>query len=250
MTIKFYIIRKKDDELSESLSSDAINSALRFGIDVEKVDGLYKNDAIDYLKSRNLSPYIGEDGKETKFTSSFSRKGVLASHYFLWEKCVNCDLPIGILEHDAIFVRGIPNDILEKFDDILNFDFISRPFKNGKLLGKFFRKKSELYKAKATEKKELEIKKFNGYSSDSLVFNTNSISNSYIRGVHGYIIKPSGANKLMNAATKYGYLTADAHINTFFVDIFYTTPSVVMINDFFCNTSNYEKFSHCHNDQF
>lgn len=250
MNINFYVIRKKSDSISEKLSDECIKSAEKFGIyNIKKFDGLYKEDAINFIKSKNLTPFL-ENNQETIFTNSFSRKGAFASHYSLWEESYITNNPICILEHDAIFVKKIPDDVLEKFNDILNFDFISRQFKKGKLRGKFFRNNPSLYEELATQDKNLEIKKFNGYSNENLIFNTYGIGQSYIRGVHGYLIKPAGAKKLIDAAANCGYLTADAHINTFFLDIFYTDPNIVMINQFFCNNENYEKFSHCHNDQF
>ena len=56
------------------------------------------------------------------------------------------------------------------------------------------------------------------------------INNNHIRGAFGYIIKPSGAKKLIEATEKYGILPADVQPNLAYCNINYTLPSTVMLN--------------------
>ena len=56
------------------------------------------------------------------------------------------------------------------------------------------------------------------------------INNNHIKGAFGYIIKPSGAKKLIEATKKYGILPADVQPNLLYCNMHYANPSIVMLN--------------------
>jgi GR25 family glycosyltransferase involved in LPS biosynthesis len=246
--MKFYVIRKKNDPLSEKLSDESVFSGLKYGIEVEKFDALYGEDGISFLKSNNLKPFLF-NGKETKLTEEIQRKCVFASHYSLWLKCLNLDSPIGILEHDAVFIRHLPHDIESLFEDVLYLDFYSRPFLNGKITSGFFWKEPKKYKEMAENDIDITINPFYGYQKNRSNTLLEDIKSNYIRGVHGYIINPTGAKKLIDAAKNFGYLTSDAHINPLYAKIHVCEPSIVRINEFFCSEKNFRAHSHCEVDK-
>jgi GR25 family glycosyltransferase involved in LPS biosynthesis len=247
MTVKFYVLRKKDDALSEKLSDECTLSAKERGIEVEKFDALYGNDGLEFLSQHGLETFKLPDGN--RHILAVQRKCVFASHYKLWLRCLDENKTIGILEHDALFLRSIPVKIEMLFDDVFYLDFFSRPFMNGKILSGFFWKHPKKYTDMVNGYgREMQIKQFHGYSDinkQKKLPTLEDISSNYIRGVHAYMIKPDGARKLIDAADRYGYLTSDAHINPFYVNIHTCNPSIARINQFFCNENNFRKNSHC-----
>jgi GR25 family glycosyltransferase involved in LPS biosynthesis len=245
MSIEFYVIRKKDNTLSERLSDDAVNTGRNFGIKVHKFDALYGQDGLDFLSENNLKAFKEANGKESGYTRAIQRKCVFASHCKLWFECIEKNETIGILEHDAIFLRKLPDDIISRFDDVLYLDTYSRPFISGKVYNGFFWKHPEKYKSLSENKETIKIEKFDGYETRLKEVTIGNIGRNYIRGVHGYLVRPSGAKKLIEAARNYGYLTADVHINPYFTSIHVCKPSIARINDFFCNGKNFREHSHC-----
>ena len=86
------------------------------------------------------------------------------------------------------------------------------------------RKKIELEKNNIIEVKPLQEQ------TKSLKHHFKYINANHIKGAFGYIIKPSGAKKLIEATKKYGILPADVQPNLLYCNMNYTTPSIVMLN--------------------
>src|SRR6056297_2013324 len=118
--IDFYCIHKKDDVDTQAPLNDAINSGKQFNINVIPYAGVYSN--IDSIISQEKL-FINLNGKHKVTRRGKGVLGCFLSHYFLWKKCVKENITIGVLEYDAVFIRELPNNILDQFDDYLNLDY-------------------------------------------------------------------------------------------------------------------------------
>ena len=121
--------------------------------------------------------------------------GCFASHYRLWQRCVELDEPIIILEHDAVFRSSIPP---LRFKHVI---LLSRPsFTNGRYRFRDLRhpRPREIF-----------------YPMNMLA------------AAHCYAISPSGARILINAAERELIFPADSFINKARMDILYYHPYLV-----------------------
>jgi glycosyl transferase family 25 len=139
-------------------------------------------------------------------------KGCFLSHFLLWKKCLELNKPILILEHDALAIRELPKDILDYNYDILNLDYASRQIEN------YWEYVETDHGLEILSWEKSSRKGYGGYNKSS------------IPGIHGYIIKPSGAEKLIKFSKQQGTLPADIQINSLVVDLKYTKTSYVKIN--------------------
>ena len=97
-----YIIRLKGHKISESLAKRCADSCDKVGMKYQYWD------AFDGTKDginppENLNPFM----KMVKISDHFLTKSEVAcalSHISLWAKCVEDDMPLVVLEHDAIMV--------------------------------------------------------------------------------------------------------------------------------------------------
>jgi len=221
--MKAVVIRKFNDELSEGLADQCIESAKQFNITVTKVDGVY-DCHYELLQEYNLFPYPKIVTKKLRL----GYIGCFLSHFLLWKECVATQQPILIFEHDGLMIRPLPNNILDTFDTILNLDPASRT--------------ADDYEEYLQLDQELTIDPYPYVVTDKLKYR--SINMTHIKGIHAYIIKPAGAEFLLNSINKFGYIAADVAINQFYVGFYATKPSYARINPFFCNKKNVKQFSH------
>tara|TARA_B110000503_G_C7157301_1_gene417893 strand:- start:2782 stop:3504 length:723 start_codon:yes stop_codon:yes gene_type:complete len=219
--IDFYCIHKENDVPSQAPLNDAIASGKKFNINVIPYAGVYSN-IDDIIAKEGLIINPGGSHKVTR-----RGKGVLGcflSHYFLWKKCVELNIPIGVLEYDAILIKALPKNILLQFNDYLNLDYTRHTHLGLSSKGHEYTEQIELEKNNLVEVKPLiEISK-------STVHSFKYINSNHIKGAFGYIIKPAGAAKLIQATKKYGILPADVQPNLLYCEMKYTTPSIVMLN--------------------
>lgn len=219
--INFYCIHKEADAESQKPLNDAINSGKQFNINVIPYPGIYSN--IDAHIEEN-SLFVNPAGKHKVTRRGKGVLGCFLSHYYLWKKSVESNVALGVLEYDAIFIRSIPDDILTQFDDYLNLDYTRHTHLGLSSNGNEY-------------VQQIELEKNNNFTVNSLVETRKNkihsfkyINNNHIKGAFGYIIKPSGAKKLIEATKTHGILPADVQPNLLYCEIKYTTPSVVMLN--------------------
>ena len=97
-----YIIRIKDNELSEQLAArcavtcDSVGMPYEF---FEAIDGT--SGALTNIPDQQVTKLL----KRVNTTLTLAEIGCLLSHFYLWVKCVEFDQPIVILEHDAVMVK-------------------------------------------------------------------------------------------------------------------------------------------------
>lgn len=159
--MKAFVITVKQLPQSVNVAKRCIESAAKFGIKVEHWKATTPEDKpIDIFREEGLSP--------RNFSLKFSRKeNVLScflSHYFLWNSCVKANEPYLILEHDAVFVKELPEIINLSEYPIINFGKPSYgAFNIRKGFGPLFSKR-------------------------------------HLPGAHGYTISPEGASLLIQKA--------------------------------------------------
>lgn len=138
-------------------------------------------DAIDGRRESHFlfSHYDAESRRKLyKEPLSGSELGCWASHYLLWQRCVAENVPFLILEDDIIIDAVLP-EMMKHLDEI------SADYPYLRLAGIYHDKPSRF----VTNKYGINIR-------------------HYIKGVCGtqaYIVHPSGAKKLLNAAHKWLY---------------------------------------------
>jgi GR25 family glycosyltransferase involved in LPS biosynthesis len=222
--MKTFIIRLKNNIISEKYASECVSQAQRFGISVEYFNAINGLEYQEHLKKLNIKP---------KYKFKKQRHGVYGcflSHYYLWEKCLKDNEPYLILEHDGYIIRPLPEDILNNFSDVLKLDNLDPYSKNyNKLIEDNASLNVEYIKyTNPTPKTSVDK---NGVSKHG--------TGSYLKGAYGYIIKPHAAKKLLSWIKENGFVPADQQIGDAIVDIKVTTPTIVRLHpDYFNNMSN------------
>jgi len=213
--IKGFVIVKEGDETSNQLAEECIASGADHGFNIEKFSGVYDN--IDQLFETNKL-FVNPDGNKKVRTNGV--KGCFLSHFSLWKKCVELNETIAVFEYDALVINTLPKNIVKKFDDYLNLDYARHLYLNEDV---------EKYKSELISSDEILTYKFSeNIDSDKRSFKY--INRNHIRGAYGYLITPNGASKLINAARTEGMLPADVLPNMKYINLHYTTPSVVRLN--------------------
>lgn len=220
--IDFYCIHKEDDADSQEPLNDAIKSGKQFGINVIPFPGVYSN-INKKLNEENL--FVNRQGSHKITRRGNGVIGCFLSHFYLWKKCVEENTPIGILEYDAIFIKPLNNKILDSFEDYLNLDFTRHAYLQAQSNGE---KYLEQIKNESNNKTTINTLNENTKAKDKNLIKY--LNNNHIKGAFGYIIKPSGAKKLIGASKTYGILPADIQINLAYCDVKYVSPSIVMLN--------------------
>lgn len=207
--MKTFIIRLKDNLISEKYADLCVTQAANYGVTVEKFDAINGVEYQQHLDKLKISPrYKFKKGKVGVF-------GCFLSHYYLWRQCAEDTIPYTILEHDGFFIRPLPADILDKFDDVLKLDN--------------FNPWSKAYDELTAGNGSGEINVIT-YFNPKTKFEEKNQTGNYMRGAFGYIIKPHAAKKLINWISVNGFVPADCQIGNAIVDIKVVVPSIVRLH--------------------
>jgi glycosyl transferase family 25 len=207
--MKYFIIRLKNNPISEKYAAECVEQARTFDICVEYFDainGLEYQQHLDRLKIR--PKYKFKKGRAGVF-------GCFLSHYYLWKKCSEDNIPYTILEHDGYFINALPDNVLERFQDVLkldNLDPFSSEYNN---------------RIESQTGSNISINKYYNPTAKSLEKNQ---TGNYMRGAYGYIIKPHAAKKLIDWISINGFVPADNQIGDALVDIQVISPTVVRLH--------------------
>jgi glycosyl transferase family 25 len=212
--MKSFIIRLKNNSISEKYAAECVNQAKTFGIDVDYFDAINGLEYPSHLEKLKIFPrYKFKKGRAGVF-------GCFLSHYYLWKKCIADGIPYLILEHDGYFVEPLPDDILDRFADVLKLDE-QDPFSK------------EYNLALDNEKnKPITYKKYHNATAKFLEKNQ---TGNYMRGAYGYIIKPHAARKIVKWISINGFVPADNQIGDALVDIQVVTPTIVRLHPAYHN---------------
>lgn len=124
--MKAFVITLEGNAYSEDVAQRCIDSAAKFGLDVEKYYGVNRTHAKEIMEQEGLEwkwahnntkadvcpitglrqhPYTAAD---TTLADLDSKIGCSMSHFLMWKFCSRIDEPLLILEHDAVFLRPLP----------------------------------------------------------------------------------------------------------------------------------------------
>jgi len=216
LNIPSYVITMQGEAISENLAKECVESAEKFGIKPEIFPAIHGKDINVQWYKHNL--------KDFKFNQRIKKinpgmVGCLISHLSLWKKCIELQQPILIFEHDAIVIREIPHSIIAKFEDVCNLDWLSRRTTD-------YDRQVQINRG---DNVHLYMKKRPPYSGLELY------NKSHIKGAHAYIIKPQGAQKLVDFVWASGALAPDVVINSVSCLLTYSETSYCRINPSFWN---------------
>jgi GR25 family glycosyltransferase involved in LPS biosynthesis len=214
--MKPFIIRLKNNAISEKYADLCVAQAQQFGINVEYFDGINGLEYQQHIDRLKISPrYKFKKGHAGVF-------GCFLSHYYLWQRCVTEAQPFLIMEHDSYFVRPLPADILDHFTDVLKLDNLD-PY-------------SKHYNNQIEEQQNwpVEISTYHNPHAKTLNEGSDFVNKigtgNYLRGTYGYIIKPHAAQKLIHWINHNGFLPSDQQIGNHVVDIKVVVPTVVRLH--------------------
>lgn len=212
--MKSFIIRLKNNATSEKYASECVAQAKKFGIDVEYFDAINGNEYPEHLDKLGIEPrYRFKKGRAGVF-------GCFLSHYYLWQQCTQDNVPYIILEHDGYFVKPLPDNILDKFDDVLKLDNLD-PY-------------SKHYEKWLVEQQDSPLGIQRYYNDQAKCLDKNQTGN-YMRGAYSYIIKPHAARKILDWIKINGFVPADQQLGSDIVDIRVTIPTIARLHPAYFN---------------
>lgn len=199
-------------DFSKKVCRSCLEQGKKYGVDIIPFKGIHGLNSLKILNELSLKPkYFFKQGRRGVF-------GCFLSHYLLWLECIKTNVPYLILEHDAFFIRNLPANIIDKFDDVLKLDNES-PY-------------SEDYEKKVSINHEFEIVKYHNKTPKNLELNE---TGNYMHGAYSYIIKPEAAKKIVAWIRLNGFLPADIQIGDKIVDIKVTIPTIARIHPIYNN---------------
>jgi len=204
------------------MAQECYDQAIKFGITPEFFDAINGNEADKHYAITKIKP---------KRKMKKGRLGVLGcffSHYYLWKKCIQDNVPYIILEHDGYILREIDNSILDTFDDVLKLDRLD-PY-------------SKAYNQRLEDEFSMTttVEKYTNLSNKNPV---KIGTGNYFKGAYAYIIKPAGAQKLINHIEEHGHVPADQQIGDWVVNTRTTVPSLARLHPFYAIGSNINSMS-------
>jgi len=215
--MKAFIIRLEENSHSCDMAQDCFEQAVKFNLEPIFFKAINGNDADLHYEQTGLF-------KKRKFKKG--RIGVLGcffSHYYLWNKCIELDEAIIILEHDGYIIKSITDDILDTFEDVLKLD---RHDPYSKTYNEVILKEQDY---------DLDVIKYiNPTPKDPKKLGTGN----YFKGAYSYILKPQGAKKLVNWVKENGHLPADQQIGDWVVDTKVTVPTLARLHPFYAEGNN------------
>jgi len=219
--MKAYVIRLKNIQPSESLADQCVESGKIHSLVIDKFDGIYGQDAIEYYKNFfDIKPW-----KEKIKKGRLGVHGCLLSHYSLWLKSIELNESLIIFEHDAMVLQKIPNNLEERFDEFLLLD----PY--NKFNGSYYLDHQNSFNCKQ------KIIEYSNPASRKKY----SITAEYAMGLQGYIIKPKAAKKLCKAIKQNNYFPADMQCNKDIINLQTVNSPLVSINKKYYNNMSLMK---------
>jgi glycosyl transferase, family 25 len=203
------------------MAEECLLQAVKHGLRPEYFKAINGNDAELHYKNTNIK-------KHGKFKKE--RLGVIGcffSHYYLWQRCIELNEPIVILEHDGYLIRPIDPSLLDQFDDVLKLDRLD-PY-------------SRTYNSDLDLEKDLSVS-VEDYTNNPIKVVKYGLQD-YFKGAYSYIIKPHAAKKLINFINVNGHRPADQQINSRIVNLKTTVPTIARLHPFYSIDNNIETAS-------
>jgi len=204
------------------MAKECKEQAERFGIEAKYFKAINGLDADKHYKLTKVP--------KPKKSIKKGRPGVLGcffSHYYLWKQCSEQSEPFCILEHDGYFIRPVSKELIDNFDDVLKLD------------------RCDPYSSNYNQILELEkdlpvtVEKYTN-SSPKAIHKIGT--GNYFKGAYSYILKPSGAKKLINFIhaneSGKGHRPADQQIGDAVLNTWTTVPTVARLHPFYSIGTN------------
>jgi len=218
------IIVLQNNDLSQTVAQDCIEQARKFGIHAEVFDAINGFDAAAHLELLNINPL----GKFKK--GRVGIVGCLLSHYYLWLDCIKDNVPYLVLEHDGYFIKPLPDNILDSFDDVIKLDS-GNPYKDSY--------EQWLTQHENDSPSTWTIGEYEGSGGGI----GQAHAGWYTIGAYAYIIKPHAAEKLVNWVKANGFLPTDWLIGTKIVNITHYRPTIARLHPLYATDGNIKKLS-------
>lgn len=217
------IIVLKNNKLSQTVARDCIDQAAKFGLSAEVFDAINGFDAAGHLELLNLRPL----GKFKK--GRVGIVGCLLSHYYLWLDCIKDNVPYLILEHDGYFVKPLPENILDLFEDIIKLDS-GNPYNNS-------------YEQWLAEHENDNPSTWTIDDHEGGGGNHETGAGWNTRGAYAYIIKPHAAEKIVAWVKEHGFLPTDHLLGTKVITITHYKPTITRLHPYYAIDGNIKKMS-------
>lgn len=188
--MKSFIIRLKNNDLSNTLAIECVNQAKNFNLNVDFFDALTPEEADEIISVDGLFQYP----KKLKHNTG-GVKGCFASHYVLWKMCSKQTESFLILEHDAFMIRKLPDYIEKDTIDVCKLDS-ANPFDDNY--------NEQVLKHNGDNLIDYDLSW--GFKKKSAPYG------GYFRGAWAYIIKPHSAEKIIKEIQKNGWVPADKQL--------------------------------------
>ena len=208
--MKTYIIHLPNNPLSVQLANKAYESCIKHGYDAFLFNAKNHNDVELFFKSNNMkeifSTVIDHYATYKFWIQKPGARGCAASHIYLWQKCVELQEPIVILEHDAMVLKPWPEI---DWTHVLHLDY------EGSIKRRVWRNISDKYQ----EVKENSVFRM-GFVPFDLPLAT------CMNCTYAYAIKPSAAQLLLESVYRVGFYPVDRMINENIVSIETVHPKI------------------------
>jgi GR25 family glycosyltransferase involved in LPS biosynthesis len=226
--MKSYIIKIKGHAKSEEQAEKCINSTMLYGFDSEFFNGTTPKTLADAEKIHNfgiMKPSRVFNFRVENLKKYLTKKSCFMNHVILWNKCLEINEPIVVLEHDALAIRKWDNATFKEVL-ILNINSAKKHNRNvGSRMGKYEYKQeghTEIHELNYPFRYKME----NIWKGGCLM-----------PGTAAYAITPAGATKLLDSLYKNGWDQSDFFINSKNVHIEYASPEYFGFNGKNLNTS-------------
>jgi len=195
--MRMVCVYTKEHKESVSIAERCVDSAKKFGYDVELYPAVYWKNMDEIHKKYNLKkkykPITGAT-YNTKTTCPASRMANGTTHYLLYKWTVENNEPICIVEHDSVFTDKIP---AAKINGVIQISSHSKIQMDEERLSKCMRAQ-KMRKFQPDFEYKWDAKK--GVIRHPL---------TGISGTSGYIIHPGAAQKMIDYVERDGIANAD-----------------------------------------
>lgn len=215
--MKAYIVRLEENKHSCKMAKDCFEQAVKHKLSPQYFKAINGKDWGKHFTATGLTPF-------RKFKKG--RLGVLGcffSHYYIWREILSSKEPAVVLEHDGYVIRDIDDSILDTFIHILKLDRLD-PYKKN-------------YNTLIEKEKYLDIR-VEKYVNLSPKNPEKLKTGNYFKGAYSYILKPEGAELLINWVHEKGFLPADQQIGDWVLDTKTTIPTLARLHPWYSIGNN------------
>lgn len=168
---KTFVIALKDHLVSQKQLDDCIASGKKYGWQLETFWGIYGN---------TLTSESWADKKITCYMDRAGQQGCFFSHLLLWERCINLNEPIIVLEHDAVI-----QDLWKPIDVVNSLIKLHRHYRKDPMSNKW----------------------------------VHPVTGRWSPSTHAYCLTPNHAKTLISSAQRLGAFPADVFMGSNVINV-------------------------------